>query len=385
MGRFKLAVIPIILGLVLGTGCDSGPEPPEEECTPTTSTNGPVGEWEYLGLGGEKINDITAIAVNPCDPQVIYAGSMFNFSDGIQGRLFKSTDGGQTWDTLRVGGDFHEIIIPRSNPDVIYVAHSGTGGRAGAGVLRSADDGRTWQVMNEGLELEETPATGVYDLAVRPDHPNVLYASTISVQLGGWFYRSTDGGQHWSAVERTETSRLLTGGVRSIVFDSSNPSTMYVATGMSGYILKSTNGGSDWQLTGWNPPEQPREERYGSAYDLHVVSGTDTMYAAASPGFTPHGVYRSIDGGANWKPFTKGLPDSSTAVQLTGGPEKGLYVVATSGDTGGIYELDDTQAVWTRVGIKALRQPYYYSDIVYSKTGKTLYFGSDGIFRLRLE
>lgn len=99
----------VLLGLL---GCDSAPEPPPQaDCAPVAATSGPVGEWEYLGLGGKDIDDITAIAVHPCDPQVIYAGSSFNFSDGIQGKLFKSEDGGETWDTLRVGGvlleDYH--------------------------------------------------------------------------------------------------------------------------------------------------------------------------------------------------------------------------------------------------------------------------------------
>ena len=107
-----------------------------------------------MGHRGVNHDDITAIAVHPCDSQVIYAGSSFNFSDGIQGKLFKSEDGGATWDTLRVGGYYSEIVISPANPDMVYVAHSGAAGRTGAGVLKSTDGGQTWQ----GEDYEGTRA-----------------------------------------------------------------------------------------------------------------------------------------------------------------------------------------------------------------------------------
>ena len=200
---------------------------------------------------------------------------------------------------------------------------------------------------------------------------------------------STNGGEQWTPIERTETSKLLGSGVTSITFDPVDPVTMYVGTGMSGHLLQSADGGESWQLTGWNPPDQPRDERYGSVRDLYVVPETNTMYVAASPGFTPHGAYRSRDGGATWEPFTEGLPDSVTAVQLTGVPQREeLYIVVTEGDTGGVYKykLEAKSNGWTRIGIDGLRQSYYYaSDLFYSSAGNALYVGLDGVFRMKLE
>lgn len=280
---------------------------------------------------------------------------------------------------------------------MVYVAHSGAVGRTGAGVLKSTDGGQTWQAMNEGLELQRIPTTGVFALATRPDRPEVLYASTASLQLGGWFYRSTSGGKQWTPIERTETSKLLGNGVTNITFDPVDPATMYVGTGMSGHLLKSTDGGRSWQLTGWNPPQQPREEMYGSVRDLCVMPETNTMYVAASPGFTSHGVYRSRDGGATWEAFTEGLPDSVTGNVLTVNTQENiLYLLATKAghrqqpddeprDLRGIFRLDRNAKRWKRVPVLQEGQLSFYSDLVYSRADNALYVSAGGVFRLQLE
>lgn len=392
-----LALLAAAALLAVGTACDSGPQPPEETCTPTASTNGPVGEWEFLGLGGDDITSITAIAVHPCDPEVIFAGSNFNFSDDIQGVLFKTENGGETWDTLLVGGSYSEIIIERSDPDVVYVAHTGAAGRTGAGVLKSTNGGATWRAVNEGLELQGRPSTGAYTLAMRPDQPEVLYASTASPQLGGWFYRSTSGGEQWERVEWTETSKLLANGVTNITFDSANPATMYVGTGVSGHLLQSTDGGGSWQITGWNPPEQPRGERYGSVRDLYIMPETGTMYAATSLGYTSHGAYRSRDGGTTWEPFTEALPDSVTGQALAGNPEEHtLYLLVTKAghrrqpndepeDLRGIFRLDRSAERWRRMPALQVGQLSSTSTIVYSSADQALYVSAEGIHRMKLD
>lgn len=399
MSRSVSVFVSWVLILMVGIGCDSGPEPPEEEqaCTPVASTSGPVGEWEYLGLGNDDITSITSIAVHPCNPEVIYAGSNFNFSDGLQGVLFKTENGGETWDTLRVGGSYSDIIIQQSDPDVVYVAHSGAAGRTGSGVLKSTDGGETWQAMNEGLELEESPTTGVYTIAARPNRPEGLYASTANPQLGGWFYRSTSGGEQWERVEWTETSRLLANGVTSITFDPQDPATMYVGTGVSGHLLQSTDGGESWQLTGWNPPEQRRNERYGSVRDLYIMPGTGTMYAATSPGFTAHGAYRSRDGGATWEPFTEGLPDSVTGQVLAGNSEEHtLYLLVTKAghrqqpddepeDLRGIFRLDRSAERWRRMPALQVGQLSSTSTLVYNSADHALYVSAEGVHRMKMD
>ncbi|MDR3627830.1 MAG: hypothetical protein P4L45_13395, partial [Ignavibacteriaceae bacterium] len=87
---------------------------------------------EFIGLKNETI---TAIGLDPTNENVIYAGSRYNFSYGTPGRLFKSTDGGKTWDTLIVnyGALFMEIIVDPKNTAVIYAAPWG--------VIKSSDGG----------------------------------------------------------------------------------------------------------------------------------------------------------------------------------------------------------------------------------------------------
>jgi len=68
---------------------------------------------------------VTAIAVDPIYPNIIYAGTRYDYSAGINGKLFKSTDSGATWDTLLIGGGYRSILIDPSNHNIIYAAWGG--------------------------------------------------------------------------------------------------------------------------------------------------------------------------------------------------------------------------------------------------------------------
>ena len=152
-----------LLGLFLiGVACDllgtsDGPPPPEP----------PPGKWEYLGLGGENISDIESIAVHPEDPDVIYVGSGFDFSNGIQGKLFKTTDGGATWDTLLVGGSYLDIEVDPQDLETVYALPGG--------IVKSTDGGENWTVVDGGLRIPTTDKFAK-SLAIDPQNPEVLYA-----------------------------------------------------------------------------------------------------------------------------------------------------------------------------------------------------------------
>jgi photosystem II stability/assembly factor-like uncharacterized protein len=353
-----LALLAAAALLAVGTGCDSGPQPPEETCTPTASTNGPVGEWEYLGLGGDEIDDVTAIAVHPCDPEVIYAGTNSDYSAGIQGKLFKSADGGETWDTLLVGGSYRDVQFAPSNPDVIY-ALPGT-------VLRSADGGQTWQTAAPDVRAP------VQSLAIHSENADVLYAGAGSAFEGGdGLYKSTDGGENWREVGK-ETA--LEQGVSSLAIDPGNPDVVYAGTQWSASVVKSTDGGKSWSALAHHG---------GIVLELLVAfESQGALYA----GVTRRGILRSEDDGATWHSFNQGLPpDTINVSNIEKGNPNEFFVTSSWGDSGGVYRHSTTDSIWTKVGLPAVEQSYYYSDLELSEEVNSLYVGLDGVYRVILE
>lgn len=221
----------MIFLLFPSVGCNNGiiDLPPE-----------PTAEWEFLGLGEELI---TAIAVDPYNPKVIYAGSSSDFSAGIEGKIFRSKDCGETWDTVWVGGTITRIVVDPTNPDIIYANPRG--------VIRSMDGGTTWEVIDDGIHFPYW--TKVITLDIDPNDPQRLYAGTGGTGTG-YLYYTDNRGNAWQPVpgyldeNRIEDdNRLLHENVISFAVYPDNPRIFYAGIGRRSYILQSTNRGMNWE------------------------------------------------------------------------------------------------------------------------------------------
>jgi hypothetical protein len=104
----------------------------------------------------------------------------------------------------------------------------------GGGVFKSTDGGESWTAINTGLT-----STSVNALAITPSTPVILYAGTSSGGRGSVF-KSADGGASWTAVNTG-----LTDTVMALAIDPSEPTTLYAGTWSSG-VFKSVNGGASW-------------------------------------------------------------------------------------------------------------------------------------------
>src|SRR5690348_12704601 len=179
------------------------------------------GVWESTdyGVAWRNITDgkwtsasdsVGAIAVAPSNPKVLYVGTGETDirNDMITGDgVFKSVDAGKTWkfSGLRDTRTISAIVVDPHDPNVVYASSMGHVfmPNADRGVFKSTDGGKTWRKI-----LFVDDKTGAIDLVMDPRDPRVLYASMWQAQRTPWslndggpgsgLYKSTDGGAHWS-------------------------------------------------------------------------------------------------------------------------------------------------------------------------------------------
>ena len=194
-----------------------------------TVTQG-IGVWTTGGPYGGKIR---GIAINPLTPAVVYATV-------TAVGLFRSRDSGQTWEMIHTAGYAPAEIDP-SSPDTIYISEwSGE-------VYRSDDGGDTW------VNVLDLP-NGEVRIFAHPTISGTVYVGTSdygsSEPYAGNLLKSTNRGQTWVPL----TNGLTNTQVTALAIDSTDPLTMYVATGRisesDGNVFRSVNGGESWELVG---------------------------------------------------------------------------------------------------------------------------------------
>jgi hypothetical protein len=212
-------------------------------------------------IGPFRSGRIAAVIGVPGQPNVFYM-------DAENGGLWKSVDAGLTWDPLFTGDENNSLgslAVAPSNPDIIYAGSGEATMRPdlsiGDGLYKSTDGGKTWQHL--GLRDGQQLASIVVD----PHNPDRLFVAVLGHPYGPneerGVFRSTDGGQTFQKVLYKDENT----GAAEVAFDPSNPDTVYavmwaareppaVAAGVqtaavpgSG-VFKSTDGGHTWKMAG---------------------------------------------------------------------------------------------------------------------------------------
>jgi photosystem II stability/assembly factor-like uncharacterized protein len=273
------------------------------------STDGGI-NWESVSDGSVfGTGSVGAIAVSDSDPNVVYVGmgespirGNVSHGDGV----YKSTDAGKTW--RKIGLDdtrqISRIRIHPRNPDLVYVAALGHvwGPNDQRGVFRSKDGGKTWERV-----LARGNKAGAIDLILDPTNPSILYAGFWEVYRkpwtlesggpGGGIFKSTDGGDTWTELTRNPGLPRGTVGKIGITVSPANPERVWaIVEAEDGGVFRSENGGRTW--TRVNEERRLRQRAWYYTRIYADPKSADTVYVLNT------GFYRSNDGG---RTFT-GIP-----------------------------------------------------------------------------
>ena len=234
------------------------------------------------------------LALSPANPAIIYAGTGEGFfnSGSIRGDgIFKSTDGGETWNQLASTAgnvnfqNINRIIVNPDNPDVLLVCSNGFPPFT-SGILKSTDGGGTWENVFRA-------STRVQQIIAHPTDFNILFA-TLN---GQGIIKSTDQGDSWSGTG----IGLAASGRIELAISPSNPQRMYAAAESSLSNVKSDlfisdDGGENWNVMGQenvgpNPAWLGDQGWYDNAITVHpfdqdivYVGGVDLFKAEMKPG-----------------------------------------------------------------------------------------------------
>ena len=280
------------------------------------------------------------VVLDPTNSNVVWLGTGENNHQRALGYgtgVYKSIDGGQNWkfmglkDSRQIGG----IVVDPKNPNTVYVAAEGSvwGPGGDRGLYKTTDGGKTW---NKVLNISEN--TGVNNIVMDPRDPNVLYATSeqrrrhIFTKIGGGpesaVYKSNDAGVTWDKI-MSGLPKVDIGGM-GIAISPVNPDVVYLiveaAEGKGGFF-RSTNRGASWEKTGDHSSSgQYYNEIYCDPKDVDKVFSVETV------------TQYTEDAGKTWKP----LGNSDRHVD-----DHALWIDPTDtkhimiGGDGGVYETFD--------------------------------------------
>jgi photosystem II stability/assembly factor-like uncharacterized protein len=254
--------------------------------------------WDYLGL--EFSGSISKIIINPNKPDVIYAAAMGRlFSKNNQRGIFKTINGGDTWQSIFYRSDSVGVIdmaMDPLHPDTIYAATwersrmpSGIDyGGPECGIYRSFDGGKIWVRLSKGLP--EGNDLGRIGLAVAPNQPNRIFAFYVD-ESGDFLgiYRSDNYGENWSRLGGRVSTSTFGWWFGKIYVDPKNANTVFVL-GLFGY--KSMDGGNSFV----NITDNFNEDVHVDQHALYIHPLNTTQVLLGNDG----GLYNSINGGLSW-------------------------------------------------------------------------------------
>lgn len=255
--------------------------------------------WENIGLG--HLNIITQIIVHPTDQQTIYAAAMgVPFERDNKRGLYRTTNGGDTWEQILFVSNqagIIDLVMDHSNSEILYAAswdrirnnQESIVSGPNAKIFKTLNGGDDWQQLGGGLPIDTQGRIG---LAMAPQNPLHLYASYTGTNSQLYnVYESLDGGQNWEGVLDENSMAPISAGAL---------------------------GGFGW---------------YFGKIRVNPVDENDIYVLGVS-------LWRSRDGGQNWEVTSPGTHADKHDLQWN---SQGAAIMATDG---GLYQSTNDMLTW---------------------------------------
>ncbi|WP_309710527.1 hypothetical protein [Armatimonas sp.] len=344
------------IGPTLTTGriADVAIDPTNRSIWYVAAASGGLWKTENRGLTFTPIFDsygsysLATVVIDPKNPSVLWLGTGENSSQrsvGFGDGVYKSTDAGKTWQRMGLEKSEHigKILIDPRKPDTVYVAAQGPlwSGGGERGLYKTTDGGKTWEVI---LTVSEN--TGISDIVFDPKKPDTIYASSyqrrrhtgvlIAGGPEGMIYRTDNAGKSWKKLGKGLPT--VDKGRIALAVSPQKPEVVYAlvtASGKEGGFFRSKNKGEQWEkMSAWGPSDaQYYGEIFTDPFTFDKIWAVDTLFTMSADGgktftgqrFSTHvdyhdiefdptdpkhlilgcdgGLYESYDGGASWRHF----------------------------------------------------------------------------------
>lgn len=300
----------------------------------------------------------------------LLSASCVPFLDTPVAGVIKTTNGGTDWQSINAlkdqSGDLGGVSVsvlgfdPRNAERVFMSSYTG-------GMFRSDDSGETWERILSRIQ--------VYDFAISPDNSDVMYASGI-FDNNGRALVTKDGGKSWVEIYKEASNE---NAVRAIAVNPSNP--QEVVIGMSsGNIIKSIDGGTNWQLLS-NFEDRVNRIRFQNG-NLYVLLRTKGLFVSSDVGQTFSPSLTATIGGSNSSGSFSGFSVGSFSQFAVAGDSNIIYVTTESG----LFKTTSGGTQWQRVAVpvktdevafRAVAVAPSNDSIVYTAAGTTIYRSDD--------
>lgn len=342
--------------------------------------------WTVANSGLPEHCRVQALAIDPSDPDTLYAGVVYGSS-----ALYRSVDGAVTWEPIGAdlpmyGNTVMTLVIDAKSPSTLYA------GTSDLGIFKSTNHAENWAPINTGqtassiLALAIDPATSailytggaerglfksineggawreihidmafapIFSLAADPESQGAIFTGSQ-----GSIYRSVDDGVHWNSLDAIMGCCV---SVSAMVIDPPTPSTIYAGAGS--YLLVSNDGGMIWGISIFN-----------FNADIWALAMHPPILYIGTGG---NGAFRSMPGG-DWEQINNGL-DNHAVRALVIDPVSSNILYA--GTYGGVYKSSDGGDQWDAVN-EGLTNPIVFTLAIDPLSPDILYAGTpDGVFK----
>ncbi|MBC2838499.1 glycosyl hydrolase [Robiginitalea sp. SC105] len=234
--------------------------------------------WEHIGLSSSR--HISDVIIHPADNDTFYVAAQgAQYGPGGERGVYRTTDGGQTWEQVLYVNEHTgaaSLSMDPTNPRILYAAMwqhrrfpwTMESGGAGSGLYKSSDGGTSWEKLTEGLP----EMLGKAGISASGAKPGLVYAVLEAEGEKAGVYRSDDGGKSWRQVSKDRINVTRSWYYMEIFADPQDPERVYV---LNAPVTRSIDGGKTFQ---------PLPTPHGDNHDLWINPQNNNVMINANDG-----------------------------------------------------------------------------------------------------